>query len=246
MRDKQWKDYWDVSLGVSYIPLEKLDPQVDLVALEDGGTFDEDTMPDWMKNMRSSNSTSMTAPANLVAAQQSMLNEAALTGLPIQAPPVDLAGHLALPPGAPPPFGLPPGAGLLAPPAGAPGILPLGAPGALLPHRFGHPPPFHPPFDTSQPPPGMRMPFPPPNVVPNIEGQGQDVEMEIEDQEEQPSKSDRNSRNRNSRWGNKDKSDDAVQSRLRNLASNEGNEAAGGPPRSLMDLPPWEQERGRS
>ena len=28
MKDKQWKDYWDVDLGVSYIPIDKLDPQV--------------------------------------------------------------------------------------------------------------------------------------------------------------------------------------------------------------------------
>ncbi len=28
MKEKQWKDYWDVELGVSYIPIEKLDPQV--------------------------------------------------------------------------------------------------------------------------------------------------------------------------------------------------------------------------
>ena len=28
MKDKQWKDYWDLDLGCSYIPIEKLDPQV--------------------------------------------------------------------------------------------------------------------------------------------------------------------------------------------------------------------------
>ena len=28
MKDKQWKDYWDVELGVLYIPIDKLDPQV--------------------------------------------------------------------------------------------------------------------------------------------------------------------------------------------------------------------------
>ena len=28
MKDKQWKDYWDIDLGVSYIPISKLDPQV--------------------------------------------------------------------------------------------------------------------------------------------------------------------------------------------------------------------------
>ena len=52
MKDKQWKDYWDVDLGVSYIPIDKLDPQTDMALLESGGMFDEDTMPEWMRTMR--------------------------------------------------------------------------------------------------------------------------------------------------------------------------------------------------
>ena len=28
-----WKDMWDVALGVAYIPIDKLDPQTDLVRL---------------------------------------------------------------------------------------------------------------------------------------------------------------------------------------------------------------------
>ena len=28
-----WKDLWDVALGVAYIPIDKLDPQTDLVRL---------------------------------------------------------------------------------------------------------------------------------------------------------------------------------------------------------------------
>jgi len=76
MKDKQWKDYWDVNLGVSYIPLEKLDPQTDLVSLEDGGAFDDETIPDWMRNLRSN--TSLTS-------QQPPINEATALGLPLQA-----------------------------------------------------------------------------------------------------------------------------------------------------------------
>lgn len=128
---------------------------------------------------------------------------------------------LALPPGPPP--GVPPflpHGGLLAPPAG--GVL---MPPMLPPPRF---PGF---FDTSQPPPGMRMPFPPPNVVPNVEGQG-DVEMEIEDSPEQVQK--RGSRG-GSRWGN---NENEVETRLRNLASNEERPLLG-------DLPPWEQNQDR-
>ena len=28
MKDKQWKDYWDVDIGCSYLPLEKVTTQV--------------------------------------------------------------------------------------------------------------------------------------------------------------------------------------------------------------------------
>ena len=98
-----------MALGVSYIPLEKLDPQVDLVSLEDGGTFDEETMPDWMKNVRGNVS-------------QPLMTEATALGMPLQAavdPALAAIHGLALPPGPPPgmaPFGLPPGI----PPAMAP------------------------------------------------------------------------------------------------------------------------------
>ena len=65
MKDKQWKDYWDVDLGVSYIPIHKLDPQVNMADLEEGGTFDEDTMPDWMKTMRGVAPSSINQPPGM-------------------------------------------------------------------------------------------------------------------------------------------------------------------------------------
>ena len=71
MKDKQWKEYWEVDLGVSYIPIDKLDPQVDMAALEEGGMFDEDTMPDWMRTMRGvapTNATAAAAPSAAAAA----------------------------------------------------------------------------------------------------------------------------------------------------------------------------------
>ena len=123
MKDKQWKDCWDVALGVSYIPTDKLDPQVDLVSLEDGGTFDEETMPEWMKNVRRD------APTH--NQQQPMMTEAAALGMPLQAAvdPALAAMHagLGLPPGPPPgmaPFGLPPGMPPTMPGAAPPGLLP--------------------------------------------------------------------------------------------------------------------------
>ncbi|CAB4067983.1 RBM16 [Lepeophtheirus salmonis] len=152
MKDKQWKDYWDVDLGVSYIPINKLDPQVNMADLEEGGMFDEDTMPEWMKTMR--------GVAPIANAQASPA-----IGTPtISAPP-------AAPQFIPVPEGIPP---VLEPPPGLNFGMPIPPPGALpppnvllAPPRFGRPPPPPPRpipggFDTSQPPPGLRLSFPPP------------------------------------------------------------------------------------
>lgn len=50
VKSKEWKDYWDLDLGVSYIPWDKISKATDLEALEEGGMFDEDSMPQWMKD----------------------------------------------------------------------------------------------------------------------------------------------------------------------------------------------------
>ncbi|VVC37250.1 RNA polymerase II-binding domain,ENTH/VHS,CID domain,RNA recognition motif domain [Cinara cedri] len=49
MKDKEWKDYWEIDDGVSYIPWEKLNKDIDFDELEVGGMLDEDTMPEWLK-----------------------------------------------------------------------------------------------------------------------------------------------------------------------------------------------------
>ncbi|XP_050534314.1 SR-related and CTD-associated factor 4-like isoform X2 [Daktulosphaira vitifoliae] len=49
MKDKEWKDYWEIEDGVSYIPWEKLNKDIDYDELEVGGMLDEETMPDWLK-----------------------------------------------------------------------------------------------------------------------------------------------------------------------------------------------------
>lgn len=58
MKDKEWKDYWEIDDGVSYIPWEKLNKDIDYDELEVGGMLDEDTMPEWLKthlkNLRTS------------------------------------------------------------------------------------------------------------------------------------------------------------------------------------------------
>ena len=30
MKEKQWKEFWDLDAGASFIPIEKLDPQVEI------------------------------------------------------------------------------------------------------------------------------------------------------------------------------------------------------------------------
>ena len=31
MKEKQWKEFWDLDAGASFIPIEKLDPQVGII-----------------------------------------------------------------------------------------------------------------------------------------------------------------------------------------------------------------------
>lgn len=50
VKSKEWKDYWDIDLGVSYIPWNKINNLTDFEALEEGGMFDEDSMPQWIKD----------------------------------------------------------------------------------------------------------------------------------------------------------------------------------------------------
>ncbi|XP_050428676.1 SR-related and CTD-associated factor 4 [Adelges cooleyi] len=50
MKDKEWKDYWEVEDGVSYIPWEKLNKDIDYDELEVGGMLDEESMPEWLKS----------------------------------------------------------------------------------------------------------------------------------------------------------------------------------------------------
>lgn len=49
VKSKEWKDYWDIDLGVSYIPWNKLQATTDFEAMEEGGMIDEDAMPGWLK-----------------------------------------------------------------------------------------------------------------------------------------------------------------------------------------------------
>ena len=120
MKEKQWKDYWDVELGVSYIPIDKLDPQIDLTVLEDGGMFDEETMPEWMKSMRSG---VMAKPG--LAQQQFMQQQQEMNQLPGPPP-----GFVRIPEGMSPAMGQQQGEPIHVPVPGAgpPGMSPFGIP----------------------------------------------------------------------------------------------------------------------
>lgn len=49
VKGRDYKDYWEIDLGVSYIPWNRLSKKTDFVALEEGGSLDEDTMPESLK-----------------------------------------------------------------------------------------------------------------------------------------------------------------------------------------------------
>ncbi|XP_053604383.1 SR-related and CTD-associated factor 4 isoform X3 [Plodia interpunctella] len=53
VKGREWKDYWEAELGVSYLPWAALQQRwqlgaLSLDALEDGGAVDEDTLPPWL------------------------------------------------------------------------------------------------------------------------------------------------------------------------------------------------------
>lgn len=49
VKGRDWKDYWEVEAGVSYIPWSKLKSDTDIGEFEDGGSIDEDTLPEFLK-----------------------------------------------------------------------------------------------------------------------------------------------------------------------------------------------------
>lgn len=52
LKDKEFKDYWEVYVGASFIPYSKLRPDLDIDTLEEGGVIDEDTMTDQLKQLK--------------------------------------------------------------------------------------------------------------------------------------------------------------------------------------------------
>lgn len=75
VKGKELKDFWEVDLGVSYIPLDKLPADVNLLALEEGGVIDKDSLSDSLKEKyaeqeRQRGATEPLVPMMLDLAQQ--------------------------------------------------------------------------------------------------------------------------------------------------------------------------------
>ncbi|BFG04355.1 SR-related and CTD-associated factor 4 [Drosophila madeirensis] len=171
VKSKEWKDFWDLELGVTYIPWNKLSPETDLDTLEEGGMFDEDTMPSWIKQKinqaknvgkeKNSASTPETATGAVPGPPPGMMFGIDTT----QPPPVGPVGPPPHGPGAPPPpalMGMVRGQYPMAPPMG------IGMPPPMMMPPTNMPPPMMMPT-TNMPPPMM---MPPGMMPPGFPGMG--------------------------------------------------------------------------
>jgi RNA-binding protein 16 len=116
VKSKEWKDYFDQTLGVTYIPFNKLTHLTDFESLEEGGMFDEDTMPAWVKeklkqpqNQPVAIKDALMIPqffAQSIDTSQPPPNSSLLPTMPpfpLGARPLLMPGHGLLPLGVPPP-----------------------------------------------------------------------------------------------------------------------------------------------
>ncbi|XP_030648699.1 SR-related and CTD-associated factor 4 [Chanos chanos] len=155
----EYKQYWDVELGVTYIPWSKVKPD-ELDGFREGGMLDTDTLsPEWRG-----------AGAEMERAEELSQNGKAEGGqtedspgtVPMQVPPMQpmgAAGSLP-PPGFPGPMGMPPPSfppGVPPPPFIRPGFNPMQMPPGFLP-----PGPMPPLGSTGPPPPTAGVSMPPP------------------------------------------------------------------------------------
>ncbi|KAH8372861.1 hypothetical protein KR009_006589, partial [Drosophila setifemur] len=210
VKSKEWKDFWDLDLGVTYIPWAKLSTQTDFDSLEEGGMFDEDTMPVWMKqkiNQTKSKDKMVASATETTGAGGGVPPPGLIFGIDTtQPPPVG-------------PVGPPPGSGGQALIGMVRGQFPMAPPiGINMPPPMMMPPTNMPPpmmMPTTNMPPPMMMPpgfpgiggaphslglppgtpFPPPGAVPppmvgggqsaansgNVSDDQMDIEMDLED-----------------------------------------------------------------
>ncbi|KAF2892998.1 hypothetical protein ILUMI_13174 [Ignelater luminosus] len=151
VKGKDLKDYWEVDLGVSYIPWSKLKPDVDIEMLEDGGMIDEDTMPTWLKNKVNQQVTKLIQPpqpplmANeimeVTASSATTVVPSPGTTIDTSQPPPIPGGGILQPPGLPLPIVSPfqlnnrllSAVGMNLPPGIMPNV-PIGVPPPNMPH----------------------------------------------------------------------------------------------------------------
>ncbi|XP_054830835.1 SR-related and CTD-associated factor 4 isoform X2 [Eublepharis macularius] len=163
-----YKQYWDVELGVTYIPWGKVKPE-DLESSCEGGMLDNETLsPEWKGiPKKSENQVAQNGGAVGEIAHNEQTSPVAKT-LPVQMP-VPIPAPITVPPPQVPPHQPgPPMVGTLQPPTFTP---PLGIP----PPGFGPgvppppPPPFlRPGFNPMHLPPGFLPPGPPPPINPPV------------------------------------------------------------------------------
>lgn len=191
VKGKEWKDYWDLDTGISYIPYNKLSNSTDFESLEEGGMFDEDSMPVWLKEKLKSSSQKKDPLLPMDPGQMFQMNQPPPTGPMIP-------GMQMVPPmmmGPVPRLMTPMVHGLMAPnlvPGLSMGVPPptmMIQPGAMVPGL----PPI--PMDKSVPPPSTGTPafmnhFPPmpphqlshlpPVSIPSNSDDHMDIEMDDE------------------------------------------------------------------
>ncbi|XP_041073330.1 SR-related and CTD-associated factor 8 isoform X2 [Carcharodon carcharias] len=143
----EYKQFWDVDLGVTYIPWEKLKLD-DLEGFSEGGMIDQETVnSEWESRNSESVKENVLQPVTTENTQPTSQGETftqAVTMLPVQIPvtPTVSAIGMVQPPAFPVSMSIPP-----------PGFNPTIPPPPFLRHSF----------NPSQPPPGY---LPPPPVVP--------------------------------------------------------------------------------
>ncbi|XP_066477912.1 SR-related and CTD-associated factor 4 isoform X2 [Tiliqua scincoides] len=164
-----YKQYWDVELGVTYIPWGKVKPE-DLESFCEGGMLDNETLsPEW-KGLpkKAENQVAHNGGAGGGEAAHNEQTSPVAKALPVQMP-VPIPTPITVPPPQVPPHQPgPPMVGTLQPPTFTP---PLGIP----PPGFGPgvppppPPPFlRPGFNPMHLPPGFLPPGPPPPINPPV------------------------------------------------------------------------------
>lgn len=181
MKGKEFKDYWDVELGVSYIPYEKLSKNTDFELLEDGGMIDEESMNETLLELRNkklkedqqSNETPLTEQQTPTIVEQPPIPPPSTQTTTIQLP--NIPSIVPIPNHPFPLHNLPPIPGVGFPPT-LPN-LPVGPPPPIM-----HPPTSGPPL-INHPTPHLILPpsfLPPSNNLPtNISIKNEEIQDKL-------------------------------------------------------------------